>query len=87
MHLGINHILSHNNPCFQCNKAVTNFLVSYTCEIRCNDVIVKALYLCIPTQKFLNMADLHGPMSTLGTLVFNLFHWIQLFDEKESDIR
>ena len=30
---------SHNNPCFQCNIAITNFLVSYTCEIRFHDVI------------------------------------------------
>ena len=25
--------LSHNNPCFPCNIAVTNFLVLNTCEI------------------------------------------------------
>ena len=31
--------LSHNNPCFQCNIAIINFLVSHTCEIRFNDVI------------------------------------------------
>ena len=31
--------LSHNNPCFQCNIAITNFLVSHTCEIRFHDVI------------------------------------------------
>ena len=31
--------LSHNNPCFQCNTAITNFLVSNTCEIRFHDVI------------------------------------------------
>ena len=31
--------LSHNNPFFQCNIAITNFLVSHTCEIRFNDVI------------------------------------------------
>ena len=31
--------LSHNNPCFQCNIAITNFLVSRTCEIRFNDII------------------------------------------------
>ena len=31
--------LSHNNPCFQCNIAITNFLVSNTCEIRFYDVI------------------------------------------------
>ena len=32
-------ILSHNNPCFQCYIAITNFLVSNTCEIRSDDVI------------------------------------------------
>ena len=32
-------ILSHNNPCFQCNIAITNFLVFNMCEIRFNDVI------------------------------------------------
>ena len=26
--------LSHNNPCFQCTIAITNFLVSHTCKIR-----------------------------------------------------
>ena len=31
--------LSHNKPCFQCNTAITNFLVSNTCEIRFHDVI------------------------------------------------
>ena len=32
-------LLSHNNPCFQRNIAITNFLASHTCEIRFNDVI------------------------------------------------
>ena len=32
-------LLSHNKPCFQCNTAITNFLVSNTCEIRFHDVI------------------------------------------------
>ena len=31
--------LSHNDPCFQGNIAITNFLVSNTCEIRFHDVI------------------------------------------------
>ena len=30
--------LSHNDSCFQCNLAVTNFLVSNTYEIRFHDV-------------------------------------------------
>ena len=34
-----NRVLSHNNPCFQCNMAIANFLVSNTCEIRFHDVI------------------------------------------------
>ena len=56
-------LLSHNNPYFKCNIAFTNVLVSHTCEISFNDVIVKSLYICIPTQKLQNMADLHGEMS------------------------
>ena len=35
-------IFSHNNPCFLCNKAIMNFLVSHTCKIRFRDV--KTLY-------------------------------------------
>ena len=31
--------LSHKNSCFQCNIAITNFLVSNMCEIRFNDII------------------------------------------------
>ena len=31
--------LPYNNPCFQCNIAITNFLVSHACEIRFNDFI------------------------------------------------
>ena len=38
-HLKINGMRSHNNSCFQCNIAITNFLVSNTCEIRFHDVI------------------------------------------------
>ena len=34
-----NLLLSHNNPCFQSNIAITNFLVSHTCVIRFHDVI------------------------------------------------
>ena len=37
-----NCLLSHNNPCFQCNLAITNFLVSHTCRIRFHDVIVQS---------------------------------------------
>ena len=34
-----NKYLTPNNPCFQCNTAITNFLISNTCEIRFHDVI------------------------------------------------
>ena len=30
--------LSYYNPCFESNIAITNFLVSRTCQIRFNDV-------------------------------------------------
>ena len=33
-----NQSLSHNNPCFQCNTAVMNFLISNTSEIRFHDI-------------------------------------------------
>ena len=61
-------ILSHNDSCFQCNIAITNFLVSNKCEIRFHDVIGQStvhLY-----SKFLNLADLHGHMSMFWTLIF-----------------
>ena len=38
------NFLSHN-PCFQCNTAITNFLVSNTCEIRLHDVIYRTVYM------------------------------------------
>ena len=31
--------LSHNNPCFQCNIAITNFLISHTYDKIFHDVI------------------------------------------------
>ena len=36
--------LSRNNPCFRCNIAITNFLVSNTCEIRFHDI---TLFICL----------------------------------------
>ena len=64
------HILSHNNPCFRCKIAITNFLVSQTCEIRFLEVIGQStLYLFIPTQKIISMAGLPGEMSMLWNLI------------------
>ena len=37
--------LSHNNPCFRCNIAIKNFLVSNTCEIRIHDVIDRTVHM------------------------------------------
>ena len=34
-----NDYLLHKNPCFQSNTAITNVLVSNSCEIRFHDVI------------------------------------------------
>ena len=31
-------LLSQKNLCFKCNIAITNFLVSYTCEMRFHDL-------------------------------------------------
>ena len=33
------NVLSNNNPCFQYNVAITNFLVSHTCGIKFNHII------------------------------------------------
>ena len=41
-----------NNPCFQCNTAITNVFVSNTCKIRFHDVIGQSTIHSIPTQKF-----------------------------------
>ena len=35
--------LSHNNPCFRCNIAISNFLVTHTCEIRFHDDINRSV--------------------------------------------
>ena len=36
--------LSHNNPCFPCNIAIRNFLVSHMCEIRFHNVTDHCLH-------------------------------------------
>ena len=67
----LNINLSNNNSCFSCNIAITNVLVSHTCKIRFQKTSkVKALYKCIPTQKFQNVANLHDQMSMFWNLVF-----------------
>ena len=74
-----NCVLSHNNPCFQCNIAIANCLLSHTCEIRFND----ALCRCIPTQK-----NSKTWLTYMAKWVFlepyfsNLIRWIHLCDKK-----
>ena len=51
--------LLHNNPCFQSNIAITNFLVSLTYGIRFNDVIgrsTRPMYSKAKIPKY----DCHG---------------------------
>ena len=74
--------LSHNNPCFQCTIDIPNFLVSYTCEIRFNDVIDCTVNLFTSwhhsMQKFQNMAK----WVCFRPFFFNLICLIQLWDKK-----
>ena len=44
-------ILSHNNPCFQYNTAITNVLVSYMFEIRFDYVIGQSTSLMFSYAK------------------------------------
>ena len=47
-------LLSHNNPCFQCNIAITNFLDLHTCDTRFPDVKVQStvrMYSCAKVPK------------------------------------
>ena len=75
--------LSHNNPCFQRNVAISNFLVSHTIEIRFHDVISQSainVYVFL-RKKIEYMADLRGQMSMFWDLIFFKFNsWIQLCD-------
>ena len=48
----LDNFLSHNNPCFQCNTAITNFLVLHTCKVRVHDVTGQSTIHIIRTQKF-----------------------------------
>ena len=76
-------LLSHNNPCFQYNIAITNFLVSHTLEIRFHDVIGQSSVHMYSYAKILNMADLQWPNEYVLEIYFiNLISWIQLCDKK-----
>ena len=63
--------LSHNNPCFQCNIAIMNFLVSNTCEIRFHTCISHCLYVYIMMSSYAKNPK-HGQTNMFWTLIFQL---------------
>ena len=80
--------LSHNNPCFQCDIAITNFLVSHTCEIRFHDVIGRTIHVHVyvflrkNSKTWLTYIDLYV-LDPYFLIRFVLFRYVI----KESDIR
>ena len=67
-HNGTKCNLSHNSPYFQCNIAITNFLVSQTCEIIFHDVIGQStvhVHMYSYAKILKHSPDLHGQMSVL----------------------
>ena len=74
--------LSHNNPCFPCKKAITNFIVSHTCKIMFYDIIDRTVHMFTlwrhPKQNFPNMAK----WVCFWTLFFKLIRWIQLCNKR-----
>ena len=68
-------ILSHYNPFFQSNIAIMNFLVSYMCQIRFNNVIGQSTVPMYSYAKF-PIHDCHGQMHMLWNLTFYLIRWI-----------
>ena len=73
--------LSHNNPCFQCNTAITNFLVSHTCEIRFHDVIGQSTGHMYFYAKILKHGCPTWPNEYVLDAYFSI-QWIQLCDKK-----
>ena len=63
--------LSHNNPCFPCNIAITNFLILYTCEIRFYDVIDRTVHTFTSdvTSSYTKIPK-HGQKSMFWTPIF-----------------
>ena len=49
-HKSANTALSHKNPCFPCNTAVTNFLISHTHKVRFHDVIDRTVRIIRQTS-------------------------------------
>ena len=65
--------LSHNNPCFPCNIAITTFLVSHTCKIRHLDRTVGMLHHDVIQHK---NSKTWPNEYILDPYFFNLIRWI-----------
>ena len=79
--------LSHNNPCFQCNIAITNFLVLHMCEIIFDDVIVHSTTCVFLRKSSKTWLTYMAKWVCFLPLFFILICWIQLCEKNESDIR
>ena len=76
-------VLSHKNPCFPCNIAITNFLVSNTCEIRFHDVIGQStVHYVFLLKKFKTWLTYMAKWVCFGPLFFKIICRIQLHDKK-----
>ena len=74
--------LSHNNLCFQCNTAITNFLVSNTYEIRFNDVIGQSTVPVFLRKNSKTWLTYIFKWVYFVPLFFNTIRLIQLCDKK-----
>ena len=75
--------LSHNNSCFQCNIAITNFFVSHS-HMREDFMMsyVEALYIMTIIYTHKNSKTWPTCIGCFGPLFFYLIRWIQLSDKK-----
>ena len=64
-------ILSHNNPCFPCKIAITNFLILYTCEIRFYDIIDRTVHMFYIIMSSCAKFPKHGQMSMFCLITFS----------------
>ena len=71
--------LSHNNPCFRCNTAITYFLVLHMCEIRFRDVIDRTMHLFTSWRK---NSETWPNEYVFGPLFFNSIRWFSYVIKK-----
>ena len=75
-----NSILSHNKTCFQCNIAITNFLVSHTFEIRPHDY--KSFFMLSSAEHGISMLDKSHLINFLEELlIYTKFHCLCLSNQ------